>query len=95
LDQRSDSDPKQEDDFDSGHVGDSDPEHGDGLDEEPNSKTESHAEARLKTGSVVTMEPGIYIPGKLGVRIEDLVLVTKDGCHIFTSSPKDLIELDV
>jgi Xaa-Pro aminopeptidase len=61
----------------------------------PGEDAKPQSEATLKTGSVVTMEPGIYIPGKLGVRIEDLALVTKGGCHIFTSSPKDLIELDI
>jgi len=38
----------------------------------------------LKAGQVVTVEPGIYIPGKFGIRIEDDVLVTKTGCKILT-----------
>jgi Xaa-Pro aminopeptidase len=38
----------------------------------------------LKAGQVLTIEPGIYIPGKIGVRIEDDCLVTKTGCKILT-----------
>lgn len=47
----------------------------------------------LATGHVVTVEPGIYIAGKYGCRIEDMVAVTKDGIRNFTKSPKELIEL--
>lgn len=47
----------------------------------------------LKPGMVVTDEPGIYIAGKHGVRIEDMLLVTEDGCRSLTKSPKDLIIL--
>lgn len=48
----------------------------------------------LKAGMVVTVEPGIYLPDWGGVRIEDSVLVTKEGCEIFTSSPKhELLKL--
>jgi Xaa-Pro aminopeptidase len=43
---------------------------------------------KLKAGTVCTIEPGIYTPGKLGVRIEDDVLVTKTGCKILTSGRK-------
>ncbi len=41
---------------------------------------------RLQAGEVITIEPGVYIPGKLGVRIEDDVLITKTGCKILTRS---------
>jgi Xaa-Pro aminopeptidase len=47
----------------------------------------------LKPGQIVTVEPGIYIAGRFGVRIEDMVVVKPDGLHNFTHSPKELIEL--
>ncbi|MBQ9742700.1 MAG: aminopeptidase P family protein [Ruminococcus sp.] len=45
----------------------------------------------LKAGMTVTVEPGIYLPDKFGVRIEDTVLVTEDGYETFASIPKELI----
>ena len=51
------------------------------------------AKSILPAGAVVTVEPGIYIPGKYGVRIEDMVVLKKDGSYNLTSSPKELIEL--
>ena len=47
----------------------------------------------LKSGMVLTVEPGIYFAGWGGVRIEDDVLVTKSGCRVMNSSPKKLLEL--
>ncbi len=47
----------------------------------------------LEAGAVVTVEPGIYIPGLGGVRIEDSVEVAVDGCRVLGSSSRDLIEL--
>ncbi|KGA97913.1 peptidase M24 [Alkalihalobacillus alcalophilus ATCC 27647 = CGMCC 1.3604] len=47
----------------------------------------------LEPGMVVTVEPGIYIPNVGGTRIEDDILITKDGNESFTSSPKELITL--
>jgi Xaa-Pro aminopeptidase len=66
--------------------------HGFGLDihEEPRMSPISKCE--LKPGMVITVEPGIYIPGWGGVRIEDDVLVTRDGHEVLTSVPKNFDE---
>jgi Xaa-Pro aminopeptidase len=48
----------------------------------------------LQAGNVVTVEPGIYVPGELGVRIEDLVVVAEDGQDVLTGLPKALTVVD-
>ncbi len=50
-------------------------------------------ETVLEPGMIQTVEPGIYLPGFGGVRIEDMVAVEKDGCRNLAHSPKELIEL--
>jgi Xaa-Pro aminopeptidase len=52
--------------------------------------SQTAAEQSLCAGNVVTVEPGIYVPGRFGVRIEDLVLVTADGHRILSCFPKEL-----
>ncbi len=47
-----------------------------------------------KPGMIFSIEPGIYLPGEQGVRIEDLVLVTEDGCEILNSYPKELLIIE-
>ena len=48
---------------------------------------------KLNVGEILTVEPGIYLFGKYGCRIEDMVAIEKDGVHNFTHSTKDLIEI--
>ena len=47
----------------------------------------------LPAGAVCSAEPGIYLPGKFGVRIEDVTVLTHDGCENLTKLPKELIIL--
>lgn len=48
-------------------------------------------DAKLESGNVVTVEPGVYVPGEFGIRIEDLVCVGDEGPEILTSLPKELV----
>jgi Xaa-Pro aminopeptidase len=50
--------------------------------------------AALEPGNVVTVEPGVYLPGRGGVRIEDLVVVAQDGHDVLSGTPKSLIAVD-
>ncbi len=64
--------------------------HGVGLDIHEAPSLAQRSVAVLELGNVVTVEPGVYLPGELGVRIEDLVVVTPDGPEILTGLSKEL-----
>jgi Xaa-Pro aminopeptidase len=67
--------------------------HGVGVEihEAPNASARN--EEPLPAGAVISAEPGIYLPGRLGVRIEDVVILTEDGCVDITKAPKALLIL--
>jgi len=67
--------------------------HGVGVSVHERPSLSAKNKSKLKAGMVLTIEPGIYIPNLGGVRIEDMVLVTKTGKQILTKSPKELIEI--
>jgi Xaa-Pro aminopeptidase len=67
--------------------------HGVGLDIHEKPVLSRSGKTTLPINAVVTVEPGIYIPGRGGVRIEDTVVVTQEGCHILTATPKQLLEI--
>jgi Xaa-Pro aminopeptidase len=67
--------------------------HGVGLEIHEGPRLAQTASGALRAGNTVSVEPGVYLPGKLGVRIEDLVAVTDDGCEILTGFSKELVSL--
>jgi Xaa-Pro aminopeptidase len=64
--------------------------HGVGAEVHEGPRLSQRSEATLAAGQVVTVEPGVYVPGAVGVRIEDLGVVTADGVEVLTSLPKRL-----
>ena len=64
--------------------------HGVGLEVHEEPRVSPRSEDVLAAGEVVTIEPGIYLPGELGVRIEDLVVVTAEGYRNLSGLPKEL-----
>ena len=67
--------------------------HGVGVEIHENPYASPRSDEVLPENSIVTVEPGIYLPDKFGVRIEDFVVVKKDGCVNMTLAPKQLITL--
>ena len=65
--------------------------HGVGIEIHEAPRLSQRSDSTLATGNVVTVEPGIYVPGRFGIRIEDLVAVTGAGCEILTTVPKQLV----
>lgn len=64
-----------------------------GLEIHENPRFSQQDSTILKSGMVLTVEPGIYIPGTGGVRIEDVVIVKRNGCEVVTGTPKELLSL--
>jgi len=68
--------------------------HGVGLEVHERPTLSTRSDDELQASNVVTVEPGVCLPRQFGIRIEDLVVVTDDGCEILTSVPKQLVVVD-
>ncbi len=68
--------------------------HGVGLEVHERPRLARTSSASLQSGNVVTVEPGVYLTGQLGVRIEDLVVITDDGHRNVSTLPKQLLSVD-
>lgn len=67
--------------------------HGVGVEIHESPRLSPAYDKELRAGQIVTVEPGIYLPGEFGVRIEDMAFVTENGCENLTAAPKELIIL--
>jgi Xaa-Pro aminopeptidase len=67
--------------------------HGVGIEIHESPRVAKEQKQKLDPGMVITIEPGVYIEGKFGIRIEDMVAVTKSGGKILTPAPKAMIQL--
>jgi Xaa-Pro aminopeptidase len=65
--------------------------HGLGLEIHEAPRLAAGQSQKLEQGMVITIEPGVYVPGKWGVRIEDVVVVTSSGCEVLTPTDKELV----
>jgi Xaa-Pro aminopeptidase len=68
--------------------------HGFGMQIHEEPRLNKSAQTVLEAGMLVTVEPGVYLPGFGGVRIEDDILITADGIEVLTASPKSLLIID-
>jgi Xaa-Pro aminopeptidase len=68
--------------------------HGVGLEVHEGPRLAPSDETTLRAGNVVTVEPGVYLPGRFGVRIEDLVTVTEEGVDVFSGVDKQLLTVE-
>ena len=67
--------------------------HGIGLEVHEFPDVSASSEAIAEPGMTFSIEPGIYLPGRFGVRVEDLVTVTEDGCETLKAAPRELMIL--
>jgi Xaa-Pro aminopeptidase len=68
--------------------------HGVGLEVHEAPRLSQRSDDTLVPGNIVTVEPGVYVPGRFGVRIEDLVHVTEEGCEVLNGLSKRLLTTD-
>jgi Xaa-Pro aminopeptidase len=67
--------------------------HGVGLEIHEAPRVAAKQKEVLQPGMVITIEPGVYFPGKWGVRIEDMVAVTEGGCEVLTQTGKEFLTI--